>query len=410
MTGPSLLVEREGYGSSRRGQASHTESTELPSSIERQETHPSPQATDVNMDDVSSPSHQPPSTLSPPSHHPSTPAALQSSPSHQPPSTLSPPSHHPSTPPAALLSSPSHQPPSTLSPPSHHPSTPPAALHSHSPPPPMETLPQEDSPPPSHDMSTTHPSQSHVDHPSPLQGAETPPQQSISPDTTTLSSPRPLHERIFKHISLTTDTAVTQHPPSPPADTKEAHPPTASDLEVEQNYSYTDRDSFDWNVSWSSTAGTSDPTQSGTAKRTTSEGSEYDGIVAVAICDTGAREGGDQSPDQIVTVSATPAPQGQRPVLESDTDITPMPDYRSMATPHLKVTRLGPQVMMSYCVSSSLQGECARFGVRALPKRKMIAKLEEIYDYTHPLVGEGMSLFSTLALTLLMTLQMKMVT
>lgn len=39
-----------------------------------------------------------------------------------------------------------------------------------------------------------------------------------------------------------------------------------------------------------------------------------------------------------------------------------------------------------------LQGECARFGVRALPKRKMIAKLEEIYDYTHPLVGTGMPL------------------
>jgi hypothetical protein len=72
--------------------------------------------------------------------------------------------------------------------------------------------------------------------------------------------------------------------------------------------------------------------------------------------------------DDIVTVSATPASLGQRLVLESDTDVTPKPDYQSMATPHLK-------------------GECSRFGVRALPKKKMIAKLEEIYNYTHPLTG-----------------------
>lgn len=339
MTGPALLVEREGYNSTRRGQAfaSHSESTELPSSIKTQETHPSPPATDVKMDDVSSPSHQPPSALSPPSHHTSTSAALLSSPSPQPPSTS----------PARLQQDHSHTPP----PPS----------------PPLETLPQEDSPPLSRDMiheSTTHPSQSPVDPTSPLQEAETPPQQSISPDTTTLSSPRPLHERISRHIPLSTDATVTQHTPSP-ADTKEdlaIHTPAASDLGVEKNYSYTDRDSFDWNVSWSSTAGTCDPSQSGTAKRTTSEGSDCDGIVAVAVCDIGAREGGvgyDESHDQIVTVSATPAPQGQRPVLESDTDITPMPDYRSMATPHLKVTRLGPQVGRSYCVSSlraSVQG------------------------------------------------------
>ena len=165
----------------------------------------------------------------------------------------------------------------------------------------------------------------------------------------TLSSPRPLHERIS--IPLTTDTAATQPIPSP-KDTKEDVPPAASDPGARQNYSYTDRDSFDWNISWTSTVGTSDPTQLGTAKPTTSEGTEYDGIVAVAVCDTGV--GCEESHDEIVTVSATPAPQGQRPVLESDTDITPMPDYRSMATPHLKVTRLGPLTKVTYCVSSLL--------------------------------------------------------
>ena len=35
-----------------------------------------------------------------------------------------------------------------------------------------------------------------------------------------------------------------------------------------------------------------------------------------------------------------------------------------------------------------MQEECSKFGVRPLPKKKMIAKLHEIYEYTHPLVGE----------------------
>ena len=39
-----------------------------------------------------------------------------------------------------------------------------------------------------------------------------------------------------------------------------------------------------------------------------------------------------------------------------------------------------------------MQDECSRFGVRALPKKKMIAKLTEIYDYTHPLTGTGRTL------------------
>ena len=56
--------------------------------------------------------------------------------------------------------------------------------------------------------------------------------------------------------------------------------------------------------------------------------------------------------------------------LETDDDITPMPKYRTMVTPLLKV-------------------RCAKFGVKPLAKRKMIAKLEEIYDYAHPLVGES---------------------
>lgn len=63
----------------------------------------------------------------------------------------------------------------------------------------------------------------------------------------------------------------------------------------------------------------------------------------------------------------TPASCGV--VLQTDDDITPMPDFRSMRTPCLK-------------------GECARFGVKAMPKKKMIAKLSEIYEHTHPLVGK----------------------
>lgn len=34
-----------------------------------------------------------------------------------------------------------------------------------------------------------------------------------------------------------------------------------------------------------------------------------------------------------------------------------------------------------------VQEACSRFGVKALPKRHMIAKLEEIYNYSHPFVG-----------------------
>lgn len=44
--------------------------------------------------------------------------------------------------------------------------------------------------------------------------------------------------------------------------------------------------------------------------------------------------------------------------------VTPMPNYNDMATPVLK-------------------NELNKFGVRPLPKKKMILKLKEIYDYTH---------------------------
>ena len=64
----------------------------------------------------------------------------------------------------------------------------------------------------------------------------------------------------------------------------------------------------------------------------------------------------------------TPAGIGRLPI-ESDDNITPMPNYRDMFTPLLKA-------------------QCGRFGVKQLPKRKMIAKLQEIYEYTHPLVGK----------------------
>ena len=68
----------------------------------------------------------------------------------------------------------------------------------------------------------------------------------------------------------------------------------------------------------------------------------------------------------------TPAAAIGKPdvLLLSDDNITPMPDYRDMHTPQLR-------------------GACAKFGLKPLPKRKMISKLTEIYTYTHPLVGES---------------------
>ncbi|NXS23768.1 SLX4 endonuclease, partial [Mystacornis crossleyi] len=46
------------------------------------------------------------------------------------------------------------------------------------------------------------------------------------------------------------------------------------------------------------------------------------------------------------------------------TPVTPMPAYSIMETPQLKK-------------------ELSRFGVRALPKRQMVLKLKEIFQYTH---------------------------
>ncbi|NXN34055.1 SLX4 endonuclease, partial [Nycticryphes semicollaris] len=46
------------------------------------------------------------------------------------------------------------------------------------------------------------------------------------------------------------------------------------------------------------------------------------------------------------------------------TPMTPMPEYSIMETPQLKK-------------------ELSRFGVRALPKRQMVLKLKEIFQYTH---------------------------
>ncbi|KAJ7357656.1 5'-flap endonuclease [Desmophyllum pertusum] len=57
--------------------------------------------------------------------------------------------------------------------------------------------------------------------------------------------------------------------------------------------------------------------------------------------------------------------QSSKPVVQTVRQpVTPMPNYNEMATPVLK-------------------GELNKFGVRALPKKKMILKLTEIYDYTH---------------------------
>ncbi|XP_038676646.1 structure-specific endonuclease subunit SLX4 isoform X2 [Scyliorhinus canicula] len=60
----------------------------------------------------------------------------------------------------------------------------------------------------------------------------------------------------------------------------------------------------------------------------------------------------------------TPAPVNRRKAQLSLVPITPEPPYSTMVTPHLKK-------------------ELSRFGVRPLPKKKMILKLKEIYQYTH---------------------------
>ncbi|KAM6320262.1 structure-specific endonuclease subunit SLX4 [Podargus strigoides] len=60
----------------------------------------------------------------------------------------------------------------------------------------------------------------------------------------------------------------------------------------------------------------------------------------------------------------TPEPSCQENKKPPSTPMTPMPAYSLMETPQLKK-------------------ELSRFGVRALPKRKMVLKLKEIFQYTH---------------------------
>ncbi|XP_040449175.1 structure-specific endonuclease subunit SLX4 isoform X1 [Falco naumanni] len=60
----------------------------------------------------------------------------------------------------------------------------------------------------------------------------------------------------------------------------------------------------------------------------------------------------------------TPEPSCQENDKSSSTPVTPMPAYSLMETPELKK-------------------ELSRFGVRPLPKRRMVLKLKEIFQYTH---------------------------
>ncbi|XP_078414926.1 structure-specific endonuclease subunit SLX4 [Cetorhinus maximus] len=66
----------------------------------------------------------------------------------------------------------------------------------------------------------------------------------------------------------------------------------------------------------------------------------------------------------------TPASVNRRKDQLPLVPITPEPPYSTMATPHLKKV-LG------------------KFGVRPLPKKKMILKLKEIYQYTHQVIQPG---------------------
>ncbi|XP_059510039.1 structure-specific endonuclease subunit SLX4 isoform X2 [Stegostoma tigrinum] len=63
----------------------------------------------------------------------------------------------------------------------------------------------------------------------------------------------------------------------------------------------------------------------------------------------------------------TPAPVNQKRTQLPLAPITPEPPYSTMATPYLK-------------------RELSKFGVRPLPKKKMILKLQEIYQYTHQVI------------------------
>nr|XP_008119096.1 PREDICTED: structure-specific endonuclease subunit SLX4 [Anolis carolinensis] len=86
----------------------------------------------------------------------------------------------------------------------------------------------------------------------------------------------------------------------------------------------------------------------------------------------GAREDSD-SGDPIPLTQRSPSPstpdafqcEERVPLLPPQTPVTPMPSYSAMATPELKT-------------------ELKRFGVRALPKRQMVLKLKEIFQFTHP--------------------------
>ena len=84
----------------------------------------------------------------------------------------------------------------------------------------------------------------------------------------------------------------------------------------------------------------------------------------------------------------TPAPSSSG--LISDDNMTPTPHYHDMQTPQLKV-------------------QCSRYGLKVLPKHKMISKLKEIYVYTHPLVGELDDSWNTIGLLImLLNLKLKM--
>jgi len=74
-----------------------------------------------------------------------------------------------------------------------------------------------------------------------------------------------------------------------------------------------------------------------------------------------------QAPRNTKHPVATPMSGGWS--IVSNDNITPMPQYYNMTT-------------------SNLKKEGQKFGLRGLPKRKLLTKLVEIYNYTHPLIGE----------------------
>ena len=149
-----------------------------------------------------------------------------------------------------------------------------------------------------------------------------------SPELEMITSPAPLRERIASSAP-TADRAPSTSPLQGTVVPDRLSGTLIQNTEP-RGSSYTESNSFNWDVSWEVECEATRNAPKTPAGNTWSEGT---GVVAVAVYEEPSQE------QVILTVSATPQSVGQRLVPESDIDVTPMPDYQNMATPHLKVAR-----------------------------------------------------------------------